>query len=70
MPTIRVTVPENAWTEDEEGEIARQLTGAVDRVAKDSGKGDIRPLITVRVLETATVGGAVVGRKPAAKETR
>ena len=65
MPTIRVTVPKNAWTEDEKGEIARQLTGALNQVAKDSGKGDIEPHITVQVQETAAggyaVGGSVVG---------
>lgn len=35
MTTIRVTVPKNAWNEEEKGVIARQLTGALSQVAKD-----------------------------------
>lgn len=65
MPTIRVTVPKNAWTKEEKGEIVAKLTDGLNSVAQSSGKGEIKPYINVHIEETAeggyAMGGNVVG---------
>ena len=65
MPTIRVTIPANAWSKDEKAQIASALTDGLNTVAKESGKGDIKPYINVHIAETAeggyAMGGNVVG---------
>ena len=65
MPTIRVTVPANHWSKDDKAQIASRLTDALNGVARDSGKGDIKPYINVHISETAeggyALGGTVVG---------
>ena len=65
MPTIRVTIPANAWSKDEKAQIAASLTDALDGVAQASGKGEIKPYINVHIAETAeggyAMGGNVVG---------
>ena len=65
MPTIRVTVPQAAWSKDEKAQIVAKLTDGLNDVAADSGKGDITPYINVHIEETAeggyAMGGQVVG---------
>ncbi|WP_411892558.1 tautomerase family protein [Yoonia sp. SDW83-1] len=65
MPTIRVTVPQAAWSKDEKAQIVAKLTDGLNAVAADSGKGDIKPYINVHIEETAeggyAMGGQVVG---------
>lgn len=64
MPTIRVTVPKNAWSKDEKADIVTRLTDGLNAAAQAAGKGDIKPYINVQIDETAeggyAVGGAVV----------
>ncbi len=65
MPTIKVTVPSNAWAPEEKSQVAGALTDALADVAQTSGKGDIRAYINVQIMEAAesgyAVGGTVVG---------
>lgn len=65
MPTIRVTVPKNAWTKEEKSEIVQKLTDGLATVGQTSGKGDIKQYINVHIDETAeggyAMGGNVVG---------
>ena len=65
MPTIRVMVPAGAWSKDEKGKIASELTEALNRVAQEVGKGDIKQYINAQIQETAeggyAIGGNVVG---------
>ena len=65
MPTIRVTVPKNAWSVQEKAEIVGKLTHGLASVGHSSGKGDITPYINVHIEETAeggyAMGGNVVG---------
>ena len=67
MPTIKVTVPKNAWTTEEKSNIAVRLTEALNAVAQDAGKGDITQYINAHIEETAeggyAVGGHVVGQQ-------
>lgn len=65
MPTIQVTVPENAWTKEQKAEIASKLTDSLNSVAESSGKGDIKQYISVHIKETSeggyAIGGNVIG---------
>ncbi len=65
MPTIRVTVPRNAWSKHDKGEIAAKLTDILATIGREAGKGDIRQYINVHIEETAeggyAMGGQVVG---------
>lgn len=65
MPTIRVTVPQSAWSKDEKAQIVSSLTDGLNAVAGASGKGDIKSYINVHIEETAeggyAMGGTVVG---------
>lgn len=65
MPTIRVTVPQAAWSKDEKVQIVAKLTDGLNAVAGDAGKGDIKQYINVHIEETAeggyAMGGTVVG---------
>ena len=65
MPTIKVTIPQSAWSKDDKAQIAAKLTDALNDVAQASGKGDIKQYINVHVTETAeggyAMGGNVVG---------
>lgn len=62
MPTIKLTVPQNAWTKVEKAEIIERFTDALNEVAKSSGKGDIRQFIGVQIEETAEGGFAIGGK--------
>ncbi|MEM9157033.1 MAG: hypothetical protein AAFY57_02530 [Cyanobacteria bacterium J06642_2] len=62
MPTIQLTVPQNAWNEDEKTKIVERLTQALNEVAQESGKGDIKQFIGVQIHETATGGYAMGGQ--------
>ena len=65
MPTIRVTLPQGAWSKDEKAQIATSLTDALAGVAESTGKGEIKPYVNVHITETAeggyAMGGTVVG---------
>ena len=65
MPTIRVTVPKNAWSKEEKSEIVTILTDGLSAVAQSKGKGEIKPYINVHIEETSeggyAMGGNVVG---------
>ena len=65
MPTIRVMVPAGAWSKEEKGKVATELTETLSRVAQEVGKGDIKPYINAQIQETAeggyAIGGSVVG---------
>ena len=65
MPTIRVMLPAGAWSKEEKGKIAAELTEALSRVAQEVGKGDIKQYINAQIQETAeggyAMGGNVVG---------
>ncbi|MEM7028614.1 MAG: hypothetical protein AAF629_03390 [Chloroflexota bacterium] len=65
MPTIKVTIPKEAWSTEEKGKIALRLTEALNAVAQEVGKGDIKQYINAHIEETAeggyAVGGNVVG---------
>ena len=65
MPTIRVTLPQGAWSKDEKAQIASTLTDGLNEVAQSSGKGDVKQYINVHITETVeggyAMGGNVVG---------
>ncbi len=65
MPTIRVTIPQSAWSKDEKALLVAKLTDGLNEVAGASGKGDIKQYINVHIDETAeggyAMGGQVVG---------
>ncbi len=65
MPTIKVTIPKDAWSKEEKGKIAVKLTDALNEVAQEVGKGDLKQYINTHIEETAeggyAVGGNVVG---------
>lgn len=62
MPTIKLTVPKNAWTKDEKAQIIDTLTSGLNNVAQSSGKGDIKQFIGVQIEETAEGGYAIGGQ--------
>ena len=62
MPTIKLTVPQNAWTKDEKAQIIERFTNALNEVAQASGKGDIKQFIGVQIEETAEGGYASGGQ--------
>ncbi|MGD1899930.1 MAG: 4-oxalocrotonate tautomerase family protein [Phormidesmis sp.] len=62
MPTIKLTVPQGAWNKDEKAKIVDRFTNALNEVAKESGKGDIKPYIGVQINETAEGGYAIGGQ--------
>lgn len=62
MPTIKLTVPKNAWTKDEKAKIVERFTNALNEVAQESGKGDIKQFIGVQIEETAEGGYAIGGQ--------
>ncbi|MEM6427596.1 MAG: hypothetical protein AAF708_00040 [Deinococcota bacterium] len=61
MPTIKVTLPKDAWSKDEKGKIATSLTDALNSVAQEVSKGDIKQYINVHIEETAEGGYAMGG---------
>ena len=61
MPTIRVMVPAGAWSKEEKGKIATELTDALNKVAQEEGKGDIKQYINAQIEEAAEGGYAVGG---------
>ncbi len=61
MPTIRVTVPKNAWSKDEKAQIVSKLTQGLADVGQSAGKGDIKQYINVHIEETADGGYALGG---------
>lgn len=65
MPTIRVTVPANAWSAEEKAKIAENLTAGLASVGEASGKGDLSGYINVQIMEASAggyaIGGAIVG---------
>jgi len=58
-------IPAGAWSKEEKGQIATELTDTLNRVAQEAGKGDIRQYINAQIQETAeggyAIGGNVVG---------
>ncbi|MEM7711138.1 MAG: hypothetical protein AAF264_10405 [Pseudomonadota bacterium] len=62
MPNIRLTVPKDAWSQDEKGELIAKLTDTMTDFAADKGKGDIRGFVSVYVEETAAGGYAIGGQ--------
>lgn len=64
MPTIRVTVPQNAFNKEQKAQIATDLTASLAKVAEGAGKGDITPHINLQIDELSpdsyAVGGKVV----------
>jgi len=62
MPTIKLTVPQNAWSKDEKAQIIERFTNALNEVAQASGKGDIKQFIGVQIEETAEGGYAIGGQ--------
>lgn len=62
MPTIKLTVPQGAWTKDEKAKIVERFTNTLNEVAQESGKGDIKPFIGVQINETAEGGYAIGGQ--------
>ncbi len=65
MPTIKITLPKNAWTKEEKATIVARVTDALNSVANDSKKGDIKQYINTHIHETAeggyAMGGQIVG---------
>ena len=65
MPTIKVTVPQAAWSKEEKASIVGALTNGLADVAKTAGKGDITQYINVHIEETAeggyAMGGQIIG---------
>lgn len=61
MPTIRVMIPAGTWSKEEKGQIAAELTNALNRVAQEAGKGDIKQYINAQIQETAEGGYAIGG---------
>ena len=61
MPTIRVMVPAGAWSKEEKGKVATELTETLNRVAQEVGKGDIKQYINAQIEEAAEGGYAVGG---------
>ena len=61
MPTIRVMVPAGAWSKEEKGKVATELTETLNRVAQEVGKGDIKPYVNAQIEEAAEGGYAVGG---------
>lgn len=61
MPTIRVAVPQKAWTKEEKAQLVTALTDALVQTAETCGKGDVRPYVGVQILETAEGGYAIAG---------
>lgn len=61
MPTIKVTVPQSAWSKDEKADMVAKLTDGLNSVAQSSGKGDIKQYINVQIEETAEGGYAIGG---------
>ncbi len=61
MPNIRLTVPKDAWSKEEKGELIARLTDTIAGYAEDKGKGDIRAFVSVYVEETAPGGYAIGG---------
>lgn len=60
MPTIRVMIPTGAWSKEEKSKLATRLTDALNEVAQEEGKGDIKQYINAQIKEAAE-GGYVVG---------
>ena len=65
MPTIKVTIPTNAWTKEEKAGIVARLTDGMATAAQDAGKGDIKQYVNVQIEEAAeggyAMGGQIVG---------
>lgn len=65
MPTIKITVPKNAWSKEDKAKLAERVTDALNAVAIESDKGDIKQYINTHIHETAeggyAMGGQVVG---------
>ncbi len=65
MPTIKLTLPQGAWSKEEKAAMVARMTDALNSVAIESDKGDIKQYINMHIHETATggyaMGGNVVG---------
>lgn len=65
MPTIKVTLPKEAWSKDEKAKIVARLTSGMAGAAEEAGKGDITQYVNVQIEETAeggyAMGGQIVG---------
>ncbi|MEA5464740.1 tautomerase family protein [Leptothoe sp. PORK10 BA2] len=59
---IKLTLPQHAWTKDEKAKIIERFTNALNKVAQESGKGDIKKFISVQIEETAE-GGYAIGEQ-------
>lgn len=62
MPTIKLTVPQGAWTKQEKAKLVERFTNTLNEVAKETGKGDIKQFIGVQIEETAEGGYAIGGQ--------
>lgn len=62
MPTIKLTVPQGAWTKNEKAKLIEKFTNTLNEVAQESGKGDIKKFIGVQIEETAEGGFAIGGQ--------
>lgn len=62
MPTIKLTVPQGAWTKDEKAKLIARFTNTLNEVAQETGKGDIKQFIGVQIEETAEGGYAIGGQ--------
>ena len=62
MPTIKLTVPQGAWTKKEKARLVERFTNTLNEVAQETGKGDIKKFISVHIEETAEGGYAIGGQ--------
>ena len=62
MPTIKLTVPKNAWTKEEKAKLIERFTNTLSDFAQEAGKGDIKQFIGVHIEETAEGGYAIGGQ--------
>ena len=57
MPTIRVTTPEIGWILDEKADVAAKPTAALNELAQEAGKRDIRRFISAHTEASAEARG-------------
>ena len=62
MPTIKLTVPQGAWTTEEKAKLIERFTSTLNEFAQEAGKGDIKQFIGVQIEETAKGGYAIGGQ--------
>lgn len=66
MPTVRLTLPHGAWTQEEYAELVTAVTDAIVAVGEKHGKPDnLADFVNVHITTTDTggygIGGRVVG---------